>query len=116
VISLLLALFVHGDIYNAIFFAFSIFTAGVILPVIAGFYRNKLKVTSLGALVAVVGGGGTALISKLPTVMDVSRVPVIGILAGIQYLDLWALAVSALLLFAVSFIENGLKHRSLTLD
>jgi SSS family solute:Na+ symporter len=115
-ISLLVALFIHGDIYNAIFFAFSIFTAGVILPVIAGFYKNRLKVTSLGALVAVIGGGGTALISKLPAIVDLSRVPVIGILASIPYLDLWALAVSALLLFAVSFIENGLKHHSLTLD
>jgi SSS family solute:Na+ symporter len=115
-ISLLLALFVHGDIYNAIFFAFSIFTAGVILPVIAGFYRNKLKVTPLAALVAVIGGGGTALISKLPAVMDISRVPVIGILVSIKHLDLWALAVSAVLLFAIGLIENRLRHRSLTLD
>jgi SSS family solute:Na+ symporter len=116
IISLLLALFVHGDIYNAIFFAFSIFTAGVILPVIAGFYRNKLKVTPLAALVAVIGGGGTALISKLPAVMDISRVPVIGILVSIKHLDLWALVVSAVLLFAIGLIENRLRHRSLTLD
>jgi hypothetical protein len=33
--------------------------------VIIGFYRESLKVTSLGALAAVVGGGGTAIIAKL---------------------------------------------------
>lgn len=110
-ISLLTALFVHGDIYNAIFFGLSIFTAGVILPVIAGFYKNRLKVTSLGALAAIIGGGGTALISKLPAIMDISHVPVIGSLAGIQHLDVWALAVSGLLLFTVSFIENRLKNQ-----
>ena len=108
--SLILAFALKGVI-NALLFAYTIYTCGLVLPVIAGFYKNRLQVTTLGALAAIIGGGGTALISKLPTVMDVSRVPVISSLAGIQHLDLWALAVSGLLLFTVSYIEKGIKNR-----
>lgn len=94
-LSLVLALVLKGVI-SALLFAYTIYTAGLILPVIAGFYREKLKVTPLGALVAIIGGGAAALISKLMV---------------IKYLDLGALGVSLILLFAVSLIENKLKRR-----
>ena len=70
--SLLLALKLKG-IISALLFAYAIYTSGLVLPVIAGFYRKWLKPTPLAALVAVVGGGITALISKI---------------WGIAYLDL----------------------------
>ncbi len=91
--SLILALVLKGVI-NALLFAYTVYTCGLILPVIAGFYKGRLKVTSLGALVAVVGGGSAALISK---VFD------------IKYLDVGGLLICALLLFAVSFIDNRIK-------
>ncbi len=91
--SLILALALKGVI-NALLFAYTVYTCGLILPVIAGFYKDRLKVTPLGALVAVVGGGSAALISK---VLD------------IKYLDLGGLLISALLLFVVSFIDNKIK-------
>ena len=72
----------------------------MILPVIAGFYKDKLKVTSLGALVAVIGGGAVALIIKL---FGISA------LLGIRWLELVGLLVSVLLLFIVSFIDNKIK-------
>jgi SSS family solute:Na+ symporter len=92
-LSLLLALFLSGVI-NALLFAYTVYTAGVILPTLAGFYKEKLKVTPLAAMVAIIGGGGIGLISKL---------------LAIKYLDLGALFISALLLFAVSFIERRVK-------
>ena len=55
-----------------------------------------MKVTPLGALVAIVGGASAALISK---VFD------------IEYLDVGGLLISALLLFVVSFIDNRIKTR-----
>ena len=62
----------------------------------AGIYKNRLRVTPLGALVAIVGGGSAALISKL---------------FDIKYLDLGGLLISGLLLFVVSFIDDKIKSR-----
>ncbi|MGD9117381.1 MAG: sodium:solute symporter family protein [Dehalococcoidia bacterium] len=91
--SLLLALVLKGVI-SSLLFAYTVYTAGVILPVLAGFYRDKLKVTSLGALAAIIGGGGLALVSKI---------------WGIKYLDLGGLLASGVLLFLVSFIDNRVR-------
>ena len=95
--SLILALTLKGVI-NALLFAYTMYTCGLVLPVIAGFYKNRLRVTSLGALVAAIGGGSAALISKL---------------FGIEHLDLGSLLISGLLLFIVSFIDNRLKDKKL---
>ena len=91
--SLTVALALKGVI-SALLFAYTIYTAGVILPVLAGFFKNKLKVTPSGALAALIGGGSVGLISKL---------------LAIKYLDLGALLLSGLLLFIVSFIDNKLR-------
>lgn len=93
--SLVLALAL-GGIISALLFAYTIYTGGIILPVLAGFYRDRLKVTSAGALAAIIGGGGTALASKI---LDV------------KYLDLGALVVSGLLLIIVSLIDNRVRRR-----
>jgi SSS family solute:Na+ symporter len=90
VCSLVLALILKGVI-SALLFAYTVYTCGVILPVIAGFYKNRLKVTPVGALAALIGGGSIGLISKL---------------FDIKYLDLGALLISGLLLLVVSFIDN----------
>ncbi len=95
--SLILALYLR-DIVTAILFAFTVYTAGLILPVLAGFYKDKLKVTPAGALAAIIGGGGVALVSKL---------------MAIKYLDLGSLLISGVLLFLVSFIDNRLRSRRL---
>lgn len=93
--SLILALTLKG-IISALLFAYTIYTAGLILPVIAGFYKSRLGVTPLGALVAVIGGGSAALISKL---------------FDIKYLDLGSLLICGLLLFLVSFIDDKIRSR-----
>ena len=95
VIALGLALFIN-NIISALLFAYTVFTGGVIIPVLAGFYKDKLKLTSLGAIFAIVGGGLAALISKL---------------AAVQYLDLGALLISLVLLFLVSYIDRRMKMR-----
>jgi SSS family solute:Na+ symporter len=95
-LSLGLALFING-IISALLFAYTVYTGGVIIPILAGFYREKLKVTSMGAIFAIIGGGLAALISKL---------------ASIQYLDIGALLISLILLFLVSFIDRKLQART----
>ncbi len=92
-----LALLLKGVI-TALLFAYTIYTSGVILPVIAGFYRDKLKVTSNAALAAIIGGGAAGIISKI---------------WSINYLDLGALCLSALLLIIVSLVENWIKGRNI---
>lgn len=93
--ALLLALYLQ-DIVDAILFAYTVYTGGVIIPVLAGFYRDRLKVTPMGAIAAIIGGGAVALISKL---------------FGIKYLDIISLGVSAGLLFMVSYLETRAKKR-----
>ena len=97
IFSLLLALTLKGVI-NALLFAYTVYTCGLILPVIAGFYKDRLKVTPMGALVAIIGGGAAGLISKL---------------WHIKYLDLGGLLISGLLLFLVSFIDNRIRSQRL---
>jgi SSS family solute:Na+ symporter len=63
--------------------AYTIFAGGMIVPVIAGFYKDKLGLTSTGALAALIGGGMTAM------------------LFGKEY-PLLGMAVSAALLFIIS--------------
>jgi solute:Na+ symporter, SSS family len=84
------------SVINALLFAYTIYTCGVILPTIAGFYKDRLKVTPTAALFAIIGGGLAGLLSKL---------------AGIKYLDLGALLISGLLLLIVSLIENRIRFK-----
>jgi len=95
VCALTLALVLKGVI-SALLFAYTVYTAGVILPVIAGFYKDKLRVTPMGAMAALVGGGVVGLVSKMFDIM---------------YLDLGALLVSGLLLFVVSFFDSKRQKR-----
>ncbi|MFC1901513.1 sodium:solute symporter [Chloroflexota bacterium] len=93
--SLVVALMLKGVI-SALLFAYTVYTCGVILPVIAGFFKSRLKVTPAGALAALIGGGAAGIISKL---------------LAIKYLDLGALLLSGVLLFLVSFIDNRLRSQ-----
>ena len=87
-----------SDIISSLLLAYTIFTSGVVIPVIAGFYKDKLKVNSAGAIAAIIGGGGTALL--------INRLAERDLLGGIEYLDLVGLGVCIVLLFVVSFITR----------
>lgn len=93
--SLALAL-VFSGVISALLFAYTIFTCGVIVPIALGFYKDRLKLTAGGALASIIGGGLAGLISKI---------------WGIKYLDLAALGISLLLLFAVSYIQNATSKK-----
>lgn len=91
--ALVIALMLDG-IISALLFAYTVYASGVIVPVIFGFFRNRLKVTPAGAMAALVGGGTAGLLSKL---------------LAIKYLDLWALLISGVLLFLVSYIHRRVR-------
>jgi len=94
-VALGLALALNGVI-SSLLFAYTIFTCGLVVPVIAGFYKEKLKVTPQGALAALIGGGVVGLLGKVPGL----DIPLKGDLGLIGF------AVSAVLLFGVSFLSR----------
>jgi len=94
VISLAVALKL-GGVISALLFAYTVYTSGVILPVLVGFFREKLRVTPVGALVALLGGGALGLVSKF---------------VSMKYLDLGAILLSGVLLFLVSYLDNTLRR------
>jgi SSS family solute:Na+ symporter len=74
------------SIIKTLLIAYTIFTSGLLLPVIAGFYKDRLGLTPFGAFAALVGGGVTAIFMG-------------------QAYPLLGMAVSAALLFGVSLLE-----------
>jgi SSS family solute:Na+ symporter len=94
-VALGLALALKGVI-SSLLFAYTIFTCGLVVPVVAGFYKEKLKVTPRGALAALIGGGVVGLLGKIPGL----DIPLKGDLGLIGF------AVSAVLLFGVSFLTR----------
>ena len=84
--ALALAVSMPG-IIKTLLIAYTVFTSGLLLPVIAGFYRDRLGLTPSGALAALVGGGLTAIFLG-------QKYPLLGI------------AVSAAFLFGVSWLER----------
>jgi SSS family solute:Na+ symporter len=95
-LALGLAMILKGVI-SSLLFAYTIFTCGLVVPVIAGFYKEKLRVTPRGALAALIGGGVVGLMGKIPGL----DIPLKGDLGLIGF------AVSAVLLFGVSFLTRN---------
>ena len=92
-LALGLAMVLKGVI-TSLLFAYTVFTCGLVVPVIAGFYKDKLKVTPQGALAALIGGGTIGLLGKIPSL----DIPLKGDLGLIGF------GASAVLLFGVSYL------------
>ena len=95
-IALGLAIALKGVI-SSLVFAYTIFTCGLVVPVIAGFYKGRLKVTPQGALAALIGGGVIGLLGKIPGI-DIPLKEDLGLIG---------FAISAILLFGVSFMTKS---------
>ncbi|MDD1741720.1 MAG: sodium:solute symporter family protein [Methanotrichaceae archaeon] len=75
------------SIIKTLLIAYTIFTSGLLLPVVAGFYKDRLGLTPSGAFVALMGGGITAVFMG-------QKYPLLGI------------AISAALLFGISWLDK----------
>jgi SSS family solute:Na+ symporter len=64
VAALCLALYhtLLGSILDTLQLAYTVFTAGLTIPVLFGFYKEKTKVSTKGALWSLILGGGSALV------------------------------------------------------
>lgn len=87
---------VWKGVISSLLFAYTVFTCGLVVPVIAGFFKEKLKVTPPGALAALIGGGAIGLLGKIPGL----AIPLKSDLGLIGF------ATSAVLLFGVSFMTR----------
>ena len=85
-LSLILAVSLPS-IIKTLLITYTVFTSGLLIPVVAGFYRKRLGLTSCGALASLAGGGGTAFFFS-------------------QSYPLLGMVVSAIFLFGVSWLER----------
>jgi len=91
----LLIAFKFKSVISALLLSYTVFTSGLAIPVILGFYKERIKVNANGALAGLIGGGGTALIVKLS-----------GIGERIKGLNLLGLLVCLILLFLFSRLTS----------
>lgn len=98
--SLLLAIY-FKRIISILLISYSIFVAGVALPLILGFYKRILRLNGNGALASLIGGGFTALYLYISKAKD-RLVDISGLIP---------FAVSIILLFGVSWIFRKTKDK-----
>ena len=95
VLALGIALLLKGVI-SSLLFAYTIFSCGLVIPVIAGYHRERFKLNATGAMAALTVGGTIGLLGRIPGL-------------SIPFKDeagLIGVATSAVLLFAVSYFTN----------
>ena len=95
IISLLIALKLKG-IIASLLLGYTVYTSGLVIPVLLGFYAKSLKLNAVGVIAAIIGGGGMGLFLKL---------------SEYNNLALLTLPVSAFLLFAGSYAAHFLKGK-----
>ena len=69
IFSLIIALTLKGVI-PSLLLGYTIYTSGLVFPILLGFFRHRLKLNRGGAILAMVAGGGVALIGKLMGLSD----------------------------------------------
>ena len=83
-------------IISSLLLAYTVYSAGVVVPLVLGFYTRRLRLNHAGAVSASLGGGSLGLVLKL---------------AGFNNLVLASLPVSIILLFAGSAIWAACNRR-----
>jgi SSS family solute:Na+ symporter len=99
-------------IISSLLLGYTVFVGGVVLPTLASFYREKLKITSSGALWAIVIGGGAAILGKvhggslMKGLLTSGGVDLLHHLLGPQYLSILPIVLSLLVMLGVSWIKR----------
>jgi len=69
IFSVIIALWLKGVI-SSLLLGYTVYTSGLVFPILLGFFRHRLKLNREGAIIAMVAGGGVALIGKLMGLAD----------------------------------------------
>jgi len=84
-LALGVALYV-GQVIDALLLAYAIFSGGLIIPIIAGFYGKRIGVNSNGALAGLIGGGAVAIFLKILRVPPLDPKMVLGMVTCLTFL------------------------------
>jgi SSS family solute:Na+ symporter len=107
-----LASFQQG-IISSLLLAYTVFVGGVALPTLGSFWKDRLGLTSTGALWAVVLGGATAVLGEfregalLMKVTGEGGSKLLASALGPEYGSILPLVVSGLALLGVSWLSKG---------
>ena len=99
-------------IISSLLLGYTVFVGGVALPTLASFHREKLKITSAGALWAIVVGGSVAILGKIhggtviKTVLTRGGVDLLHHLLGPQYLSILPIILSLVVMLGVSWMRR----------
>jgi SSS family solute:Na+ symporter len=95
-------------IIASLLLGYTVFVGGVVLPTLATFCHHWLKITSSGALWAIVVGGGTAILGKIhggapmKAILTKSGAALIRLLIGPQYLSILPIILCLVVMVGVS--------------
>jgi SSS family solute:Na+ symporter len=95
-------------IIASLLLGYTVFVGGVVLPTLATFCQQWLKITSSGALWAIVVGGGTAILGKIyggapmKAILTKSGAALIRLLIGPQYLSILPIILCLVVMVGVS--------------
>jgi len=93
IISLLTAIKLKGVI-SSLLLGYTVYTSGLVFPILLGFFRNKLRLNKGGAISAMIAGGGLALTGKI---------------IGLNDFGLYGFFLSGIILIAGSRFSSFLK-------
>ncbi|MGD2126411.1 MAG: sodium:solute symporter family protein [Desulfobacteraceae bacterium] len=100
-------------IISSLLLGYTIFVGGVVLPTLASFFRQRLKITPQGALWAITIGGGSAILGKiyggvvLKTILTPGGQAFLETVLGPQYLSLLPILLSLLALLGISRVTRA---------
>jgi SSS family solute:Na+ symporter len=104
------------DIISALLLAYTVFVGGVVLPTLASFCRNSLRITPLGAMWAVIVGGTVAILGEiqngafLSIVIGEEATALLAKALGPGYRGILPIILSLIVMMAVSWASG--KRRS----
>jgi len=99
-------------IISSLLLGYTIFVGGVVLPTLASFFQDKIRITPSGALWAVVIGGGTAVLGKvaggtiMKTLLTEPGQVFLEKVLGPNYLSLLPVFLSLLVMVAISHMTR----------
>jgi Na+/proline symporter len=113
-VAALVAGFEQG-IIDSLLLGYAVFVGGVALPTLASFYRDRLGITSRGAMAAVLVGGGLAIMGRirdglvLKAILTQKGDTLLLDLLGPQYSSILPVLISLVVMLGVSKLTR--RHR-----
>ncbi len=99
-------------IISSLLLGYTVFVGGVVFPTLATFFRKSIKITSWGALWAIVVGGGSAILAKihggllLKTILTRHGQEFLQTVLGTHYLSILPIILSLLVMVGISRITR----------